>query len=72
MSWVLGTGLAVDECRRDQRRLQTLTLPVNCVRFRDKAVGVYRLCMGTCMGRQRVGRNILFGVDFGLKTRVTV
>ena len=70
----LETNFDVSECRGEQRRLQTRTLPVTYARVRDKAVGVYRLVYGNVYGEaEGVGRNILFGVlKFGLKTRFAV
>ena len=68
MVWKCGlsfeTDYGVGECRRDQRRLQARTLPVNCARVRDKAVGMYRLVYVDVYGEaEGVGRNILFGVE---------
>ena len=55
------------ECRRDQRRLQARTLPVNCVRVRDKVVGVCEIVFGVleAMEGRHDGR-----LNFGLKSTV--
>ena len=55
----LETDFDAGECRRDQRRLQALTLPVTYTRVRDKVIGVWERVWG---GRG-VGRNIPFGVE---------
>ena len=45
-----GVSFGADECRRDQRRLQTRTLPVTYVRVRGKAVGGVVLVFGVLDG----------------------
>ena len=60
------------ECRRDQRRLQIRTLPVTCIRVRDKVVGVFGMVFGVVdrEGRQ-VGGARGGGGGLGLKTQFT-
>ena len=60
------------ECRRDQRRLQALTLPVTYTRVRDKAVGMYKVVVGMLDGEAEGVEEHPVWVELGGENAVAV